>query len=49
MLWVIIAQNLMKRRISDRKAKELFREKGVELFTGTVKSSTPFSLNNSFA
>jgi|GEM_PF-5565218 hypothetical protein len=39
MLWVIIAQNLMKRRISDQKAKELFREKGVELFTGTVDAN----------
>lgn len=38
-LWIIIAQNILKRRISDKRAKEFFREKGVELFTGTVDAN----------
>lgn len=29
----------MKRRISDKKAKELFSEKGIELFTGTIEAN----------
>lgn len=35
-VWVILAQIIWKRRISDRRAKEIFRKNGVELFTGTV-------------
>lgn len=38
-LWILIAQNVMKGRISDEGAKKLFREKGVDLFMGTVDAN----------
>lgn len=38
-IWIILAQIIWKRRISDRRAKEIFRKNGVELFTGTVDTN----------
>lgn len=38
-LWIALAQTTMKRRISDAKARELFKDNGVTLFTDTVNAN----------
>lgn len=38
-LWIILAQLIWKRRISDSKAKKIFAKKGIALFSGTVDAN----------
>ncbi|MBI5857138.1 MAG: alpha/beta hydrolase [Sphingobacteriales bacterium] len=38
-IWVALAQTTLKRRVSDQKARELFKDNGVKLFTGTVNAN----------